>query len=134
MFFLFGVIMLIFGSCSSDDDKGADLVHPIVGTWKIVSIVEGTTYYPDECQAQSRFVYQNNGNLKETIYEYNATGVCESYNQEIKWELLSNNVIKIIHEEGVDESSWNMAFSNNNNKVEFTNASNPNYKLIYERL
>ena len=75
------ISLVIFSSCSSDDDSNSNL-NPIVGTWKGIKEVDVCSTGSedisnfDSCQQTGRLTFSENGTLNFTQYEL-INGNCE---------------------------------------------------------
>ncbi len=81
LFFGILISLVIFSSCSSDDDSNSNL-NPIVGTWKGIKEVDVCSTGSedisnfDSCRQTGRLTFSENGTLNFTQYEL-INGNCE---------------------------------------------------------
>tara|TARA_R110001606_G_scaffold397909_2_gene575660 strand:- start:44 stop:505 length:462 start_codon:yes stop_codon:yes gene_type:complete len=89
--------LMIFSSCSNDDDSNSDS-NSIVGTWKAIKEVDVCStgnedvYDFDSCEQTGRTIFSENGTLSITEYDLE-NGNCEQYYSAIgTWSLSGNNL------------------------------------------
>ncbi|WP_298548838.1 lipocalin family protein [uncultured Aquimarina sp.] len=87
------VFLVIFSSCSSDDDTSDPVVvsDPIIGTWKITkSTINGIDQSLNACALNSTWAFLEDGTLVMTIFESN--GVCVADRVNTRWKKLSDSM------------------------------------------
>ena len=92
------ISLVIFSSCSSDDDSNSNL-NPIVGTWKGIKEVDVCStgsediFDFDSCEQTGRLAFSKNGTLNFTRYEL-INGNCElSVTNSGTWVIDNGNLI-----------------------------------------
>lgn len=127
---LFSMIVLVFMSCSSDDDNGGSS-DQIIGTWKFSkTLINGVEEESEPCDTEEALVFASNGNYTESYYEEEG-GVCEFDGSENgTWEK-SGDVYNITIEGDTD--TLEITFEGNIFYTETEISSTETYRTVYER-
>lgn len=90
--------LMIFSSCSSDDDNSTNSTS-IVGIWKPIKEVDVCStgnediYTYDSCEQTDRVTFESNGNVNETSYYLNGNSDCVlDYTENGTWEINNGNL------------------------------------------
>ncbi|AOW20729.1 lipocalin-like domain-containing protein [Urechidicola croceus] len=89
--------LMIFSSCSSDDDSNSDSTS-IVGIWKPIKEVDvcstgsEETYDFSICEQKSRVTFSSNETLNITDFDDNTGDCLEDYNENGTWSLTGDNL------------------------------------------
>ena len=114
------ISLVIFSSCSSDDDSNSNL-NPIVGTWKGIKEVDVCSTGSedisnfDSCRQTGRLTFSENGTLNFTQYE-----------------LINGNCELAVTDTGtwiIDNSNLTIGIAGNTNEVTFFEFSSNTLKL-----
>lgn len=87
LFLLIACVILI--SCESDNDSNVD---PIIGTWKIESILQNNKemYNSDDCNSKSSIVYFSDGTYLNNLFYKDIIGACIHSEANFSWVNLGN--------------------------------------------
>lgn len=89
--------LMIFSSCSSDDDNNSDSTS-IVGIWKPIKEVDvcstgnEETYDFSTCEQMTRITFSSNGAFIDTEFDNDSGDCLEYFNETGTWTLNGNNL------------------------------------------
>ncbi|MBU2922649.1 lipocalin family protein [Winogradskyella psychrotolerans] len=96
---LLSVFVLVFTSCSSDDDGGSQ--DPFVGTWKYYKYYEdGVELSVEDCDELTTIVVSSNETYTTTIYEDYGSGCELDYVSSGTWDNLGAGLYSTTDEDG----------------------------------
>lgn len=93
-------------SCSSSDDDSLD---PIIGSWKLQSVIEDGVETSTECQRQTTVTFSENGTTQSKSYYDDGNG-CESDSDTSTWVNVGGSTYRI----DSDDEATKINFSQNN--------------------